>query len=76
VTLIADTIQPNRDDYGRLLAYIIHDGVNVNRQLIVEGYAHEMSVGSGYDKSPDFTSAEAKSRAGGRGLWSACRQKL
>lgn len=38
VTLIDDTKQPNRDDYGRLLRYVERDGEDVGMVLIREGF--------------------------------------
>lgn len=39
VTIETDPSADRRGSYGRLLVYVIHDGENVNRQLIEQGYA-------------------------------------
>src|SRR3989338_322463 len=41
VALQSDPTQGERDKYGRLLRYVILDGLNFNKRLIAEGYAHE-----------------------------------
>jgi len=73
VTIIADSEQPDRGDHGRLLAYVLRDGVNINKQLIAEGYGKEASVGPGYTKQDSFLAAQRSARENNRGLWSFCQ---
>ena len=69
VTLETEPRQPDRDQYGRLLRYVIlRDGTNVNEDLVRKGYAHV------YDKfqfalKPRFKSAEAEAKREKLGVW-------
>jgi len=58
-----------RDDYGRLLAYVtLPDGRLLNRILLEKGFA---IVFRRYDfrRKDEFLAAEAEARRGGEGLW-------
>ncbi len=69
VTLEADASQGDRDKYNRLLRYIILDGVNINKLLITEGFAHEYTYRLPYKYQEEFRAAEAEARENKRGLW-------
>jgi len=62
---------PERDDYGRLLAYIWKDGVNFNQHMIEQGYARVAYVFEPNTKYlDDFLEAQDKAKAEGRNIWS------
>lgn len=62
------TIVPDeRDQYGRLLAYVYVGETNVNRQLVADGSAIAIAVDHEY--LPDFLAAEEEAIALERGLW-------
>jgi micrococcal nuclease len=69
VTLETEAQQPDRDQYGRLLRYVIlDDGTNVNEDFVRKGYAHV------YDKfqftlKPRFKAAEAEAKRQKLGVW-------
>lgn len=70
VTLEADTKQPDRDRYDRLLRYVIlGDGTNLNEELVRKGYARVYDRFK-FDLKARFREAEAEARAGSLGLWS------
>lgn len=61
------------DKYGRLLAYIEVDGVDVNRQLIAEGLACVFQVlPNGTERVDDYRAARDAAIAANLGLWSVC----
>jgi len=58
-----------RDGFGRLLAYVIADGANVNLELVRQGWSpYYTRYGKGRLRA-QFEAAEAEARATGRGLW-------
>jgi micrococcal nuclease len=63
-----------RDQYGRLLAYVwrTDDDVLVNLALVEGGFADAVTFGDNEALYAAFAAAEAKARADGTGLWSAC----
>ena len=69
VTLVVDPTQGNRDKYNRLLRYVFLGDVNINQQLLQEGYAHEYTYRLPYAYQTEFTQAERAAREGKKGLW-------
>ncbi|MCC7366920.1 MAG: thermonuclease family protein [Chloroflexi bacterium] len=63
-----------RDRAGRLLGYLHLDGqrTSLNQQLLAEGYALPLSVGSNTAYSDDFRAAAKAAQLGSKGIWSAC----
>ncbi len=60
-----------RDKYGRVLAYVIVDGLNVNVELVRQGWtAYVAKYGRSRFES-DFVAAEDEARAAHRGIWSS-----
>jgi len=69
VTLEADSKQPDRDKYGRLLRYVIlGDGTNLNEELVRKGYARVYDRFS-FDLKRRFKQAEAEAKRESLGLW-------
>jgi micrococcal nuclease len=58
-----------RDRYGRLLAYLLVDGKNVNVELVREGWTPFWTRYGEGRLADAFRKAEAEARAAGRGLW-------
>ena len=69
VTLVDDQSQGNRDKYDRLLRYVFLGDVNINQQLLVEGYAHEYTYRLPYAYQAEFMQAERSARENKKGLW-------
>ncbi len=63
-------VDPLRDDFGRLLAFVYADGVLVNQQLIVDGLAIARDQ-SGHPYANRFEGAEETARDQGLGVWAA-----
>ncbi len=63
-----------RDRYDRLLAYVIRadDGLFVNGALVEDGFAEAASYPPNTARQGELDAAEARARAGQRGLWPAC----
>lgn len=63
--------QEKRDGFGRLLAYVIADGQNVNLEMVRQGWsAFYKKYGKGR-LAAEFEAAEQEARAARRGLWYA-----
>jgi micrococcal nuclease len=61
------------DRFGRLLAYVSLDGVELNTRLVEFGYACVLHIPpNGDDRVDEFEALEAAARAAGRGVWGAC----
>lgn len=69
VRIEIDPTQNERDKYGRLLAYIFLDNVNINKKLIEDGYAYEYTYGKAYKYKKEFKAAQTEAREQKRGLW-------
>ncbi len=62
--------QDQKDQYGRTLAYIYHDGQNFNQKLLQEGYATLMIVEPNDKYESEFKAAAAEARKAKKGVWS------
>ncbi len=64
----------SRDKYGRLLAYVFResDDLLVNLTLVEGGFGNAVNFGDNEALYPMLSAAEARARAAGAGLWSAC----
>jgi len=63
-----------RDRYGRLLAYVerLSDGLVVNLSMVEHGFAATLHIDPNDGMRHELGAAEARARAAGLGLWSAC----
>jgi len=69
VTLIKDVSETDR--YGRLLRYVIADGLFVNYELVAQGYANTASYPPDIACIPTFQTVEGQASASRLGLWGA-----
>lgn len=70
VMLEEDQSQGDKDKYERLLRYVfLPDGMNVNKELIQEGYAYEYTYNLPYKYQDEFKKAQISARESKRGLW-------
>lgn len=70
VTLETDDSQDERDEYDRLLRYVLlPDGTNVNKVLIEEGYGYEYTFKTAYTHQAAFRQAQQDAQEASRGLW-------
>ena len=59
-------LKTGQDFYGRTLAFVVADGVNVNAELIRLGMAWQYLQ---YNDDAELAGMEAKAREAKRGLW-------
>lgn len=60
-----------RDEFGRLLAYVHAGGVLVNEELVRQGFSRFFTKYGGGRLADRFRAAEEEARAAKRGLWTA-----
>jgi micrococcal nuclease len=65
-------IAPERDRYGRLLAYIWLEGELYNEELVNLGLAHFNDYGNPHQYSERIEAATTTAQAEGVGLWGMC----
>ena len=71
ITLEKDLSQGELDMYGRTLAYILVNGVNINTQMIQDGFGFEETYNSKiYKYQNEHKTAELNAKNNGLGLWS------
>jgi micrococcal nuclease len=70
VSLRLDSQSDRRGYYDRLLAYVVHDGENVNYRLVASGYARVYD--SEFTEADRFYAAESRAQDNGTRVW-ACR---
>jgi micrococcal nuclease len=61
--------EEKRDGFGRLLAYVIAEGQNVNLELVRQGWSPFYKKYGKGRMAAEFEAAEAEARAAQRGLW-------
>lgn len=72
VRLASDSLDTDRDRYGRLLRYVyLADGTLLNELNIREGYAFYYPYFP-FSKKTEFKAAQDDARAAQKGLWGAC----
>lgn len=62
-----------RDKYGRLLAYVSVDGIEVNSLEVERGFACVLHIPpNGAERELEFADLQAQAKAAKRGVWGAC----
>ncbi len=75
VRLQADSLDTNRDRYGRLLRYVyLPDGRMVERELITKGYGFAYTLFP-FEKKEEFILLMNAAQATKKGLWESCEVK-
>lgn len=73
VTMTTDPTQDERDQFGRLLAYVRTDARKVlQREQLRSGWAKVFVFARPFERVDDFRSAEAGARGAARGVWGLC----
>lgn len=70
VLLEADNSQSSQDVYGRKLYYVWLNDININLEMVREGFAYEYTYDVPYKYQYDFTQAQKIAEEQGFGLWS------
>lgn len=68
VDLKIDHTSNNKDVYNRLLRYVILDGVDVNKQMILDGYAFAY-LKYAFDREYDYKEAQLIASNNKMGIW-------
>ena len=73
VRLTTDPTQGQSDRRGRLLAYVSRGSLDVNRQMVRQGWARAyVSNGKPAGRIPSYTNAQTSAKAARRGVWRTC----
>jgi micrococcal nuclease len=65
-----------KDPYGRLLAYVFVDGIEVNTRLVERGHACVLHIPpNGSERVDEFNALEEQAQNEGRGLWGFCEAR-
>lgn len=74
VNLVPDLSQPERDRYGRILAYLDRPGTgDVGLLLLQDGLARTLKVGAEPQRWGTYRAAEREAQGAPRGIWKDCR---
>lgn len=68
VQVVTDPESDERGGFGRLLAYIYHDGENFGKQLLERGLARVYTDGE-FSLESEYLDIESTAQANNRGLW-------
>ncbi len=68
VDLVADQTSNDRDRYNRLLRYIILNGVDINKQMVLDGYAFAY-LKYHFDKETEYKEAQLTATKNNTGIW-------
>jgi len=74
VELQTDNISNDRDRYQRLLRYVIVDGVDINKKMILDGFAFAY-LKYHFSKSNDYEQAQLQARETNKGIWGNSKQE-
>lgn len=67
--VILETDVEERDQFGRLLAYVFVDNKLINTEIVKEGYAKVYPVQPNVKYSDEISKAQALARNLGKGIW-------
>lgn len=68
VELQSDEISNDRDRYQRLLRYVILDGVDINKKMVLDGFAFAY-LKFHFSKSTDYAQAQIQAKESNTGMW-------
>jgi micrococcal nuclease len=74
VELQTDNISNDRDRYQRLLRYVIVDGIDINKKMILDGFAFAY-LKYHFSKSNDYEQAQLQARETNKGIWGNSKQE-
>jgi endonuclease YncB( thermonuclease family) len=74
IRLVSDPTQANKDRYGRLLRYVIDDGLDANKRQVAAGNARVyVYAGKPFKRVAPYRKAQRAAQRHDRGLWGHCR---
>jgi micrococcal nuclease len=68
VNLQSDNISKDRDQYQRLLRYVILDGVDINKKMVSDGFAFAY-LKYHFSYSREYKLAQIEAREANKGIW-------
>jgi len=68
VDLVADHISNDRDRYNRLLRYVFLNGVDINKKMLLDGYAFAY-LKYHFDKEDEYKQAQIDGNKNNNGIW-------
>lgn len=68
VDLVADHISNDRDRYNRLLRYVVLNGVDINKQMLLDGYAFAY-LKYHFEKESEYKQAQLEGNKNSNGIW-------
>jgi len=68
VDLVADHISNDRDRYNRLLRYVVFNGVDINKKMLLDGYAFAY-LKYHFDKETEYKQAQLDGIKNNNGIW-------
>lgn len=68
VELVTDNFSNDRDRYNRLLRYVILDGVDINKKMVLDGFAFAY-LKYNFEKSYEYEQAQITSKERNQGIW-------
>jgi micrococcal nuclease len=68
VDLEPDHISHDRDRYNRLLRYVILNGIDINKQMVLDGYAFAY-LKYHFDKGAEYKEAQIIANRNNAGMW-------
>ncbi len=69
VDLLVDHISNDRDRYNRLLRYVVLNGVDINKKMLLDGYAFAY-LKYHFDKEEEYKQAQLEGKINSNGIWS------
>lgn len=69
ITTTRDETQQDQDRYARQLRYVTAGDVDVQRELIEQGYAREATFDGHYERQTEYQQAQQRAQASGAGMW-------
>jgi micrococcal nuclease len=69
IELLPDNISNDRDRYNRLLRYVILDGIDINKKMVLDGFAFAY-LKYHFNKSNEYEQAQIQAREMSTGIWS------
>ncbi len=74
VDLIADNTSNDRDRYNRLLRYVVLNAVDINKQMVLDGYAFAY-LKYRFDKETEYRDAQLTATKNNTGIWGNAKKE-
>lgn len=68
IDLVADKISNDRDRYNRLLRYVIFNGIDINKKMLLDGYAFAY-LKYHFEKESEYKIAQLDGNKNKNGIW-------